>query len=373
MLQSEADTRRPSTAAMQPSQLLMSELETALRSGSIAKRTEMLRRVTDLFFSKVDHFSSEHLGLLDEVMTKAVAYIEGKVVAELSTRLAPVARAPEGIIRRLANDDDVAIAGPVLQQSEQLNENELIEIARAKGRDHLLKISSRSHLGEAVTDILVDRGDSAVRHTVAANAGARFSEVGFSKLVIYAEQDENLLATVAERADIPPLLLRHVLSRATETVRERLLAKSSPEQRNAVRKALKDVSNRVNGNISAGQYLEAERRLASITQDTNLTRAKLRECAAERRMPEAIVALSFLCGVPIDHVDHLVNTDSHFGTLVLCKAIGLDWPIVSMILRAKSGRATVQDVADLSQQYEQLSVSSAQRILRFWQSRQDQT
>lgn len=367
MLQSEVET------TMSPSQLLISELETALQSGSIAKRTEMLRRVTDLFFSKVDQFSAEHLRLLDEVMTKAVAYIEGKVVAELSTRLAPIARAPEGIIRRLANDDDITIAGPVLEQSEQLSEDDLVEIARAKGRDHLLKLSSRNHLGDAVTDILVERGDAAVRHTVAANGGARFSEVGFSKLVIYAEQDEELLVTVAKRVDIPPLMLRHVLSRATETVRERLLAQSSPEQRNAVRKALKDVSSRVSGNISAGQYVEAQRRLAPITQDTNLTKTKLREFAAERRMPEAVVALSTLCGVPIDLVDHLVNTDSHFGVIVLCKAIGLDWPIVSMIMRAQCvlNRSELSDFAELGRQYNQLSASSAQRTLRFWQSRQD--
>ena len=373
MLKSEAETRRSSPATMSPSQVLIKELEIALQSGSIAKRTEMLRRVTDLFFSKVDQFSSEHLRLLDDVMTKAVAYIEGKVVAELSARLAPTARAPDGIIRRLANDDDIAIAGPVLQQSERLTEDDLVQIAKAKGRDHLLKLSSRSQLGEAVTDVLVERGDAAVRHTVAANVGARFSEVGYSKLVIYAEQDEGLLATVATRADMPPLLLRHVLSRATETVRERLLAQSSPEQRNAVRKALKDVSSQVSGNISARQYVEAERRLASITQDTALTKLKLREFAAACRMPETIVALSALCGVPIDLVDHLVNNASHFGTMALCRAIGLDWPIVAAIMRARlaAGEVEAADFAELSTQYQQLSVSSAQRILRFWQSRQD--
>ena len=90
-------------------------------------------------------------------------------------------------------------------------------------------------------------------------------------------------------------------------------------------------------------------------------------------MPETIVALSVLCGVPIDLVDHLVNTDSYFGALVLCKAIGLDWPIVSMIIRekCKPSRVDVPDCVNLSREYDQLSVSSAQRTLRFWQSRQD--
>jgi uncharacterized protein (DUF2336 family) len=374
MLMSEVDVGRSNKMSVSASQLLISELEVALQSGSIAKRTEVLRRVTDLFFSRVDDFSAEHLGFLDEVMTKAVVYIEGKVRAELSTRLAPIARAPQGIIRRLANDDDIAVAGPVLEQSERLSEADLVEIAKVRGRGHLLKLSSRSELGEAVTDVLVERGDAAVRHTVAANAGARFSEVAFSKLVIYAEEDEDLLATVAKRVDVPPLLLRHVLSRATDTVRERLLAQSSPEHHNTVRKALKDVSRQVSVNISPRQYVEAERRLASIIQDTALTKAKLREFAAQRRMPEAIVALSALCGVPIDLVDHLVNTASSFGVLTLCKAIALDWPIVAAILRARLAAedAGASDLAELSHQYLQLSVSSAQRILRFWQSRQEQ-
>jgi uncharacterized protein (DUF2336 family) len=371
---SKAQATRSNGASASPTQLLIKELEIALQSGSISKRTEVLRRVTDIFFSRVDQFSPEHLGLFDEVMTKAVVYIEGKVRAELSIRLAPIARAPDGIIRRLANDDDIAVAGPVLEQSERLTEEDLVEIAKVKGRDHLLKMSSRSQLGEAVTDVLVERGDAAVRHTVAANTGARFSEGGYSKLVIYAEQDEELLATVAKRADMPPLLLRHVLSRATDAVRERMLAQSSPEHRNTVRKALKDISSQVSGNISTRQYAEAERRLASITQDTALTRIKLREFAADRRMPETIVALSTLCGVPIDLVDHLVNNTSQFGILVLCRAIGLDWAVVAAIISARiaPNETASFDAAELGNQYHDLSIPSAQRILRFWQSRQEQ-
>src|SRR5262249_1147420 len=158
--------------AASPTRLLINELETALQSGSTSKRTEMLRRVTDYFFSRVDQFSPEHLALFDEVMTKAVVYIEDKVRAELSSRLAPIPRAPGGISRRLAKDDDIEVAGPVLQHSDRLSEQDMVEIARSKGQGHLLKLSSRSELGEAVTDVLVERGDKEVRHSVAANIGA---------------------------------------------------------------------------------------------------------------------------------------------------------------------------------------------------------
>jgi uncharacterized protein (DUF2336 family) len=332
----------------------------------------MLRRVTDLFCSRVDQFSSEHLGLFDEVMTKAVVYIEGEARAELSTRLAPVTRAPEGIIRRLAHDNDIAVAGPVLEQSERLTEADLLEIAKVKGRDHLLKLSNRRQLGEALTDVLVERGDAVVRRSVAANTGARFSEAGFSKLVIYAEQDEDLLTAVAKRTDMPPLLLRHALSRATDTVKDRLLAQSSPEHRKIVRKALEDVSGRVRESILTRQYGEAQRRLSSVTQDTAEAKLKLQAFAAERKMLEIIVLLSALSGVPIDLVDHMVNNTSQFGVMALCRAIGLDWRVVVAIISAKFAPHDPSsfDAIELGYQYHELSAASAQRVLRFWQSQQ---
>jgi Uncharacterised protein conserved in bacteria (DUF2336) len=75
--------------------------------------------------------------------------------------------------------------------------------------------------------------------------------------------------------------------------------------------------------------------------------------------------------VPIDLVDHLVNNASHFGVMALCRAIGLDWPIVAAILRARlaAGEDEQSDLPELGTQYHQLSAASAQRILRFWQSR----
>ncbi|MBV8835249.1 MAG: DUF2336 domain-containing protein [Alphaproteobacteria bacterium] len=370
----QVEAKQSSEAGAAATKTLIGELEVALQSGSTSRRTEMLRRVTDYFFTRSDQLSPDHLAVFDEVMSKAVVYIEGKVRAELSERLAPLPQAPDGIIRRLANDDDIEVAGPVLEQSERLSQKDLVEIAKAKGPGHLLKISGRNELGEAVTDVLVERGDTAVRRTVAGNIGARFSETGFSKLVIYAEEDEDLAATVAKRADIPPLLLRHVLSRATDTVRERLLAQANPDLRNMIRKALKDVSSQVSGHISPRQYAEAQRRMASLIQDTALTKQKLREFATTRRVPETVVALSALSGVPIDLVDHLVNNASQLGVMSLCRAIGIDWPIVAAIILARIAPEDTPsfDVVELNAQYNQLSVSSAQRVLRFWQVRQEQ-
>ena len=78
----------------------------------------------------------------------------------------------QNVIRRLASDDDITVAGPVLAKSPRLTDQNLIEIAERKGQSHMSKIAERTQLSLVVTDVLVDRGDREVVTKVAGNTGA---------------------------------------------------------------------------------------------------------------------------------------------------------------------------------------------------------
>jgi uncharacterized protein (DUF2336 family) len=173
-------------------QSIIAELEEAIQSGSQDKRVETLRRVTDLFLSGADRLNDSQIAVFDDVLGLLIKRIESKAMIELSARLAPIDNAPPEVIRRLAWDDNIAIAEPVLAHSTRLTSDDLIGVAEAKGQQHLLAIAGRSELEEAITDVLVDRGDRAVKHKLAGNTGARFSDNGFSALVKNAENDEAL-------------------------------------------------------------------------------------------------------------------------------------------------------------------------------------
>src|SRR5205823_3408066 len=134
---------------------LLVELERALQHGSREKRTETLRRVTDLFLDRADSFSDQHVAVFDGVLGRLIEEIESKARSELSRKLAPIGNAPIEVVRRLAHDDDISVAAPVLQQSQRLAETDLVSIAKTKSQAHLLAISGRDGIGEAVTDVLV--------------------------------------------------------------------------------------------------------------------------------------------------------------------------------------------------------------------------
>jgi uncharacterized protein (DUF2336 family) len=171
-------------AMLKSQENLISELERVIAvDKDIAHRATMLRRVTDLFAAGSGKFSSGQIELFDDVMGRLAEQIEVSARAEFGRILADLADAPPALIRRLALDDAIAVAGPILSRSPRVDEDTLIEGAKTKSQDHLLAISRRAVLGEAVTDILVERGNAEVVRSTASNHGAAFSDFGYSTLV----------------------------------------------------------------------------------------------------------------------------------------------------------------------------------------------
>src|ERR1700720_4718141 len=123
---------------MSAQQSLIIELEEAINIGSAEKRVETLRRVTDLFLNDADRLSETQIGVFDDVLCHLIKRIETKALVGLSGHLAPVDNSPIEVIRRLARNDEITVAGPVLSQSARLTTNDLVEIAGNKSQQHLL-------------------------------------------------------------------------------------------------------------------------------------------------------------------------------------------------------------------------------------------
>ncbi len=143
-------------------QSMIDELEAAIAPSGVARRAEMLRRVTDLFLLGSSRFSEDEIELFDDVMGRLCVEIETAARVALAASLADVPNAPRRLMHKLAQDDAHDVAAPVLTKSNRLEDDGLIEIARTKGQGHLLAISNRDALSDALTDVLIERGDQAV-------------------------------------------------------------------------------------------------------------------------------------------------------------------------------------------------------------------
>jgi len=350
---------------------IIDELEYALKSHSTDRHLSILKSVTNLFLAGCDRITDEVSSVFDDVIVRLVDHVESRARVELSWDLAPIANAPSNVIRRLACDDDITIAGPVLAQSPRLTDQNLVEIAASKGQSHLSKIAERTQLSPVVTDVLVDRGDREVVSKVAVNSGARFSKTGMSMLVMRASGDNELTQAMTRRADISPALFKRLLSHATEEARQRMLAAAGPADRDAINRVLTQIAAQAGSmTVSPKEYAAAQRLVHSFSQDTEHTRSKVLQFADGNRIAELVAALSILSGVPIALVSRLICDSEPFGAMALCKAIGLEWMVAHAVLNTLPGMGDEREakLEEMSEEYGRLSTQSAERLLGYWQA-----
>ena len=351
---------------LQPDSII-AELEDAVRSGSSDKRVSTLRRVTDLFLHDGERLSEDQIKLFDNVLCHLVTRVENRARAELSARLAPIDYAPFDVIQHLARDDEIAVAGRVLATSSRLRTSDLVEIASTKGQDHLLAISGRTNLPEAVTDVIVDRGEHKVICRLANNAGARFSDTGYSKIVARSEADAELIEILGLRVDLPLKFLRDLLKRATDAVRDRLMALAPPELKEEISRVIKAISEAALE--KARDFSRAETLVKRLKDANELNDDAIIRFAETKQFDEVSASLAVLGSVPTEMMARLLEGPRSDLILIPCKSGGLSWVTVESILcnrpsKQKIAEATLRVAA---KDYGKLSLETAQRTLRFWQ------
>lgn len=352
---------------MSESRSLIAELEAAVSSDSPRKRTEILRRVAALFLHDAGRLNTKQVSVFDDVLVHLVGRVEAKALIELSESLCVTANAPVETLRRLANDDRIAVAGPVLAQSPRLTETDLIDIAKSKSDDHLLAISGRRQITEAVSDILMDRGSARVARRLVENSGTRFSNASFSFLVTKAERDPILAEKLGFRLDLPVQLLKQLLRRATELVRSRLLANAPAEKRGQIEDTLAAIAVEISREVTKSyDFSSAEELVKRLDRDGRLNEQMLLGFVCERRHEEAVSTLALLCGAPAVTVGELMKNKSFDGVIVACKAAKLAWSTVSTILRLRFAHHSVSenDLEEARRAYIALSQIAAHRALR---------
>lgn len=351
----------------------VSEIEQSIHSGSREKRVESLRKITNLFLSSADRYNDEQIDVFDNVLCRLAEKIETRALAELSQRLAPIGNAPNEVIQRLARNDEIAVAGPVLTDSKRLNDGDLVEIASTKSQAHLLAISGRRSLASTVTDILVERGESDVLHRLLKNTGSRFSDNGFSALIAKAGSDESLAEQIGRRLDIPLKLFRELLARATEAVRAKLLAMRRPETQNEIEQLLAQISDQVAGEEAAPRdFSAAHRHVLALQKKGALNEEAILSFVRANEYENLVAGVSVLCGLPFDLIDRLMHIERGDALLIPCKAAGFEWPTVRNILKNRPAWRVMSE-ADMEKartDYVKLSKPTAERINRFWQVRE---
>jgi uncharacterized protein (DUF2336 family) len=348
---------------------LLTELEAAAREATPERRARILQRVTELFLSAATSLSPGQISVFDDVLVHLMERIEARKLAELSAALANVAPAPQATIRRLARQQNASIAVPVLLKSESLTDADLIEIASHFSQQHLIAISSRPHLNEALTDVILKHAGKETARVLARNPTAWFSTLGRAALLIVAERDENVAESLGSRPDLPAQSLQKLLARTTDTVRARLLKSASPEVRKRVQAVLDSVPAPVvptTTTAASNDYAEAKAAVVVLNKSGQLNDSSVNRFAIRREYPNVIAALTLLSGATVEIIAPLMEEESGNGLIIACRGSRLNWSTTTAVLNNRRvPPLSKEQLAQAKEMFEMLYVSSAQYTIRF--------
>jgi uncharacterized protein (DUF2336 family) len=273
----------------------------------------------------------------------------------------------------LALDDSIAVAGPVLAQSDQVDEETLVLSAKTKSQDHLLAISRRRSLGEAVTDVLVERGNEQVAISTAANPGARFSECGYSTLVERSKQNEELALRVWSRPEIPRRHLLKLFGIASETLQIKLEA-ADRRKANLFRGMVAQARDQIQAQVRerSADYAAARLQIEWLQQSGRLTEGQLLAFAQAGQFDETTITLSLMCDLPIGMVERVMANDRSEQLLIVAKAFGFSWDTTRALLSLQSDNngGSGHDLDRCFASFAELQAETAKKALQFYRMRE---
>jgi Uncharacterised protein conserved in bacteria (DUF2336) len=357
---------------MSEARSFLRDLDDAVLRGSEESRLRALWHTTDLMIA--GRYSDDEIWTFGEVIGRLAEEIEVAARAQLARRLARFDKAPVNIIHKLAFDDSIDVAGPVLRESERLEAPALVASVCTKSQQHLLAISKRKSIEETVTDVLVTRGDREVLNSVAKNDGARFSDFGFLHMIKRAEGDSILAEQLGLREDIPRQLFQQLIAKASDDVKKRL-ERERPAMVGQIQTSVTDVAGALQSKLGpiSRSYFVAKRLVTTQHRQGNLNENSISGYARSHKFDEITIGLSLLCALPGDVIERALVDRNREMLLVLAKALDFSWTTTMslLFLGAKDHRITAKDLNDLGSEFGRLNVETSRSVLEFYKSRKN--
>ncbi|MFN3670449.1 MAG: DUF2336 domain-containing protein [Bosea sp. (in: a-proteobacteria)] len=314
-------------------------------------RRQLLNAVTDLFLLDDDpsEVAKEHYG---EIAVQSLAHLGNEDRKGYAGQVADVPTLPRTVAINLASDADADVARLVLKLSPVLTDTDLAAIAVTQSQRHLVAIAERARLSEGLTDILVERGDRDVLHTVSSNEGASFSDQGFDTLLKRGGDDAEITGALSRRGDLPPQRAARVL-RIVEQMADPSLS-AAPAARTLARQARQ-------------QRLEVRLLLADLAAGARQLDDVATMLAEEDRAYHLAQVLAQAAAITPEQALRVLMQRDPTGIAVTCKSLSIGIPAFTAIMELRGRRLLFKtsDIEDAVKDYRKLDAATADRTLRF--------
>jgi uncharacterized protein (DUF2336 family) len=345
------------------------------RDKSVDGRTRLVEIVGDLFFGGRRVLTDIERGLMTEILRRLINDVELSVRKALAERLAREPDAPAELIQILANDE-IDVAHDILEQSNVLQDIELIEIIQHRTFEHQLTIAMRKSVSEPVSDSLVETGNTNVIRTLIENPAARISDGTMEILVGESKNQESYQEPLLGRPDLSPHLAKRMYWWVSAALRKHIVEqfKVDPaELDQKIESTIKDILNEGGeGEIDTRSLNQADMLSRKLAASNAITPQLLLQTLRKGEVTMFENMFAQLTGLRVKLVRRLVFEPGGEGLSIACKAVKMNKPnFGSMFLLSRSARpgdksVDPNEVNRAMKFFDRINEGSAKKVLARW-------
>ena len=327
---------------------------------------QILQRVAEMFISRADDLAPREIELFDDVLVRLTDRGDTPSLVKLSRKLADAKRSLPKTVRQLVLHESATVATPILQ-SRSLPADLLMNVAQARGPEHLKAIAGRHSIEPSLGAVLVQRGDSGVHHALVGNRGVRLLESDWSLLVQLGESDTKLAEQLGRRSDLPDALKRRIRVKLEDAQLRRLHALPQVMRGQIETTIANTDATEILCDPDPPNYVKAQADIVELNRRGRLNDSTVNRFAVKCDYTSVIAALAVLSGSSIDVIEPLFVSNDVEGLVIACKASRLNWATTSMIVGNRPGlpRISAEELEKARQSFDSLPLSAAQRVVRF--------
>lgn len=339
--------------------------------ASAGEQDQLFRNMAQLFSHVSERCDDEQVAQYDDVLCRLAGLVEEKARAHVAGILARLDRAPGSVVVKLANDS-IDVARPLLEFSNVLSDDDLIEIVDNQTEDHREVIAGRESVDARVGDAIVEKGGAPSVARLVNNKSATFNDETLEKLVHHASNDRGVAAGLRGRNDIDWEKIQTGISSAGGEVLEQLglLEKSSGQGALGTVSAV--VYNRIRNSVgfTANEWKLAWNQVKALSDRRQLNDAALLRFTRFGYGHHTAAALTMLLGVPQEVLVKWLATQDYVAFTVACKAHDISAEMFEAIITVVPWRdfPPMEQIKKVCAQYEALRSPEASDIFDMWRS-----
>lgn len=336
-----------------------------------SERNQLFKHMAQLFSFVSDRCDDEQVQQYDQVLCQLADLVDEEARVQVAKLLAPLDRAPGGVVVRLASDT-ISVARPLLEFSKVLTDDDLIDIVSSESDEHCLAIAGRNPVTDRVSDAIADHGSDLAMHRLLQNENAHFGVRAIEKVVYLAQNDNDAAENLRGRSDINWQAVQTEISSAAIRVAQDLGLLNGDKRADQIGQAGAMVYNRLRNQagFNANDWKVAWNQVKAVSDRNELDEAALARFARFGYGHHVASAVTMELGVPPEVFVKWLATQDYVAVTVALRSLSLEPLTAQLAFRVLPWRdmPTEADVENVLKRYQALGEDEAKGIFELWRT-----